>query len=137
MKKKLIIFLLSLLIPTVSFSQNIYPKILNDSLIVITPIQLKQTNLIFLEHSKYVKEFPILHSKIRLLDNMNKMWQSSDSIKSNTIKECRETIKNNYSQLESLSSQLATSDSDNKKLKKFAIGGFSISAGLLLLLFIK
>lgn len=65
------------------------------------------------------------------------MWQSSDSIKSNIIKECRETIKNNYSQLESLSSQLATRDSDNKKLKKFAIGGFSISAGLLLLLFIK
>lgn len=65
------------------------------------------------------------------------MWQTSDSIKSKTIKECRETIKDNYTQLESLSSQLATSDSNNKKLKKFAIGGFSISAGLLLLLFIK
>lgn len=58
MKKKLIIFLINLSIPIVCFSQNIYdyPKILNDSLIVITPKQLKQTNILFLERSKLLKE---------------------------------------------------------------------------------
>lgn len=36
-----------------SFSQTTWkPKMINDSLIVITSSQLKQTNLIFLEHKK-------------------------------------------------------------------------------------
>ena len=36
-----------------SFSQTTWkPKLVDDSLIVITPSQLKQTNLIFLEHEK-------------------------------------------------------------------------------------
>lgn len=66
MKKSLLILLISLLLPMLSFSKDTYPKIVADSLIVITPIQLKQTNLIFLEHAKLIKEFKLVSEKLRL-----------------------------------------------------------------------
>lgn len=47
-----------------TFSQNTYPKQINDSLVVITTEQLKQTNLIFLEHDKLSKENVLLQEKI-------------------------------------------------------------------------
>lgn len=66
------------------FSQDIYPKKLNDSLVVITADQLKQTNLIFLEHSKLSNENKLLYDKINLLDSLNSNYVKIDSI--NTIK---------------------------------------------------
>lgn len=34
-----------------SFSQDSYPKIINDSIVAITATQLKQTNLVFLKYN--------------------------------------------------------------------------------------
>ena len=43
----------------------------------MTPAQLKQTNLIFIEHNKYSKITPLLENKIKLL---NKNLELNDSI---------------------------------------------------------
>ena len=70
MRKILLILLISLFLPMLSFSQTTYPKIVQDSLIVITPQQLKQTNLIFTQHDKYKQLIPSYEYKIILKDSI-------------------------------------------------------------------
>lgn len=111
------LFLLNLLIPIASFSQNIYPKILNDSLVVITQQQLKQTNLIFIEHNKYSKITPLLENKIKLL---NKNLELNDSI---------------YNiQINVLEQKLNTK---NKQYNKLKFWGLGINLSLILFLILK
>lgn len=50
MKRILLLLLISLYSTILSFSQDSYPKVINDSIVAITAQQLKQTNLIFLKH---------------------------------------------------------------------------------------
>ena len=53
MKRIVLLLCISLLTVIVCSSQTTYPRILSDSTVLITSKQLKQTNLIFLEHQKY------------------------------------------------------------------------------------
>ena len=92
-------------------SQNIYPKIVNDSLIVITPQQLKTTNLIFLEHKKFKLEFPELNKQISSYEKIIKSYVKTDSIKDNQIdslmyyaKESNQFIQNQNIQINKLKS---------------------------------
>jgi hypothetical protein len=120
----------------VCISQNIskYPKILNDSLVVITPEQLKQTNLIFLEHSKLKETLPLVESKVVLLDSINRSLLKSDSIKSSIIDTCSTTIKNNIKTINDLNSTITDKTKKVKSLRNWTIGSFSLSFGLILLL---
>ena len=74
MKIRKLLLCLMILLPTYSFSQT-------TSTITITPEQLKTTNLIFLEHEKYTKEVPLLNKKIETLEEINKSWLHTDSIR--------------------------------------------------------
>lgn len=125
MKKYIIPFLVSLLTPIASFSQTTYPKTLNDSLIVITPIQLKQTNLIFLEHYKLKRQVPELEKKILYLNKINKSFETSDSIKSTIIKNDSIIISIDRQHIKDLNKQITKI---NKKKRNWIIGGFSLSA---------
>ena len=125
MKKYIIPFLVSLLTPIVSFSQTTYPKILNDSLIVITPLQLKQTNLIFVEHCKLKKQVPELENKILYLNKINKSFETSDSIKSTIIKNDSIIISIDRQHIKDLNKQITKIA---KKKRNWIIGGFSLSA---------
>lgn len=118
----------------VCFSQTTYPKILNDSLIVITPLQLKQTNLIFLEHNRLQLEKVQTDIQINAYNKLINNYEYSDSIKnnkisllSNTVEEYNNTIINQNKQLSKL----------HNKNKIFTICGVAICASLGLLLFIK
>lgn len=87
MKRSTILFIISLLTTIAISSQDIYPKKLNDSLVVITADQLKQTNLIFLEHSHLIQENDILSEKLDLQDELIFNYQQMDSInRTNLIK---------------------------------------------------
>ena len=66
-------------------SQNTFPKLTNDSLIVITPQQLKATNLIFLEHKKLKLEVPELSMQINSYESLIKSYEQSDSIQNAKI----------------------------------------------------
>ena len=128
MKKLIILFLVSLLIPTVSFSQTIYPKILNDSLIVITPIQLKQCNLIFIEHEKQKLLIPQLENKIISLNKINSILEKSDSLRNVQNQKDFITINNNLKTIDNLNEQIRITKSKKKRLRNWTIGGFSLSA---------
>ena len=70
MRRIAVLLLISLSIAICGFSQNTYPRALTDSTVEITNEQLKQTNLVFLEHHKLTLENKDLKSKINLLDSI-------------------------------------------------------------------
>ena len=62
-------------------SQNTYPKLINDSLVVITPQQLKATNLIFLEHKKFKLEIPELKKQLTSYESLINSYERTDSVR--------------------------------------------------------
>lgn len=81
MKRITILFLISLLTAISGFSEDIYPKKLNDTLVIITSTQLKQSNLIFLEKEKLSKENKELEEKIVLQNQIINNYIQVDSLR--------------------------------------------------------
>ena len=119
------------------FSQSTYPLILNDSLIVISPTQLKQTNLIFLEHKKLSLE----NSELKIQnENYGKLifnYQVSDSVKNEQISLLTNSLGEYNSIMEEQKVQIGKLQSSKKLYKGIAVGGVTISLGLLILLIVK
>ena len=107
--RKLLLCLMTLL-PTYSFSQT-------TSTITITPEQLKTTNLIFLEHEKYTKEVPLLNKKIETLEEINKSWLHTDSIRKINEKQYNAIIKKDSIKI----TQLQSSHKKYKVVTKISI----------------
>ena len=138
MKRIAILLLISLLQTTVIFSQNTsYPRQINDSIVEITAEQLKQTNLIFIEHKSLKFENKELNFQIEKYKDLVNNYNQQDSINRIKIQEL-----SNYSEF--ANKQLAIKDNEITKLKKvknnykvFTICGISVSALLGILLFCK
>jgi len=92
MKRSIILLVFSLLTAIASFTQTTYPKNLNDSLVVITAEQLKQTNLIFVEHDHLTKENVLLKNKIDLQDSLIYNYSQIDLIQKNNIIKLTEEV---------------------------------------------
>jgi len=92
MKRSIILLVLSLLTAIASFTQTTYPKNLNDSLVIITAEQLKQTNLIFVEHDHLTKENVLLKNKISLQDSLIYNYSQINLIQKNNIIKLNEEV---------------------------------------------
>ena len=110
MKIRKLLLCLMILLPTYSFSQT-------TSTITITPEQLKTTNLIFLEHEKYTKEVPLLNKKIETLEEINKSWLHTDSIRRINEKQYNTIIKKDSIKI----TQLQSSQKKYKVVTKISI----------------
>lgn len=110
MKIRKLLLCLMILLPTYSFSQT-------TSTITITPEQLKTTNLIFLEHEKYTKEVPLLNKKIETLEEINKSWLHTDSIRRVNEKQYNAIIKKDSIKI----TQLQSSHKKYKVVTKISI----------------
>ena len=110
MKIRKLLLCLMILLPTYSFSQT-------TSTITITPEQLKTTNLIFLEHEKYTKEVPLLNKKIETLEQINKSWLHTDSIRKINEKQYNAIIKKDSIKI----TQLQSSHKKYKVVTKISI----------------
>ena len=110
MKIRKLLLCLMILLPTYSFSQT-------TSTITITPEQLKTTNLIFLEHEKYTKEVPLLNKKIETLEEINKSWLHTDSIRRINEKQYDAIIKKDSIKI----TQLQSSHKKYKVVTKISI----------------
>ena len=121
--------------PTVCFSQNIYkyPKVINDSLVVITHNQLKATNLIFVEHAKLAVLYPIQERKIAVYKQLESEYKLNDSIKSKQIIEHQNTINENIKTINSLNSTISNKNKKIKRIRNWAIGSTIINIGLITL----
>lgn len=105
-----------------------YPKTIGDSLIVITPLQLKKTNLIFLEHRKFKLE----NKELRLQTDKYKQLYSNclvmDSINTSINSQLRTEL---LVRDEELQKQLKIVSRQKKQIKGLAIGGITVSVALL------
>lgn len=121
--KKLSILLLVMMLPMTTFS---LPTTLNgiekDSIVFLTPLQLKETNLIFVEHHKLLIENKLLYEQLNNYKEDNKFLLKSDSLRQSQI-----IIYKNIN--DSLNSSLKKK---KKELFLWQVGGILIVLGLLL-----
>ena len=99
--KRLLTILFGIILMTTTISSQPISK---DTVVVITPIQLKTANLIFAEHEMLLKKVPLLESKITNLETINSNWSQVDSLRSNQVTMYKEA--------------LAVKDKDLKRLNK-------------------
>ena len=126
--KRLLVTLLTILLATTtSSSSTISSGIEKDSIVSITPAQLKETNLIFAEHHKLLIENQLLSEQLNNYKEDNKLLIKADSVRQAQIK-VYEDLK------ESLTKDL---NKKNKTLLFWKIGGITISSSLLLFLLTK
>ena len=125
LKKSLITFLIFLSIPVWCSSQSIFQNTKGDTLIAITPSELKTANLIFVEHKYLSKENVLLQDKIEQLELLNSNLVSVSNLKDQKISEFDKKIKSQLIVEENLNKQIT-------KLKKgrkfdFCIGGILVA----------
>lgn len=108
-----------------------------DSLIVITPLQLKKTNLIFLEHSKLLQQVPLLKSQIQNLEKINSNFERVDSVRQTQLNRCLTQLQTDSELILDLSNSLTREEKKAQKWRNWAVGGISVSVGLALILLIK
>lgn len=96
MRKLGILLLINLLIPIAvssqTISKNTYPKILGDSIVLITPEQLKETNIIFNEHNLLKTKVPLLERKIQVLTEINDNHSKIDSLRVQEINQYKANV---------------------------------------------
>lgn len=117
--------------------QTTYPKLTSDSLIVITPQQLKATNLIFLEHKKLKLEVPELNKQIVSYESLINSYAKSDSLKNSQIDELTNYMEVSEQVRENQLREINKLKSKNQLYKGLSIGGVTVSVMLLITLLIK
>lgn len=80
MKRIVLLLCINLLTATVCSSQTIYPQIASDSTVIISHKQLKQTNLIFLEHKKFKEVNKELNNQIINYKKLVNNYELQDSL---------------------------------------------------------
>lgn len=118
-------------------SQNMYPKLIDDSLVVITPQQLKASNLIFLEHKKLKLERFELNKQLTSYELLTANYAKTDSIRLQQLARAELQMQMYDEAISKQREQIAKMNKKNKRLTTLSIGGFAISVGLLLALLIK
>lgn len=118
-------------------SQNMYPKLVDDSLVVITPQQLKASNLIFLEHKKLKLERFELNKQLTSYELLTANYAKTDSIRLQQLARAKLQMQMYDEAISKQREQIAKMNKKNKRLTTLSIGGFAISVGLLLALLIK
>ena len=80
-------------------SQTTYPRILSDSTVIISHKQLKQTNLIFLEHQKYKLINNELDSQIINYKKLVNNYELQDSVYNAKISYLNDELNTNSNKI--------------------------------------
>ena len=84
-----------------------------DSSLIMTPQQLRTTNLIFLEHEKLKKELPILKNQIKTYQLLDSIYHRQDSIQNKHVEELSNLVESQDKKIKKL-----------KKNQKLTLGSF-------------
>lgn len=125
MRLSIIALLMSLLMPMSSFSENISKnKKVEDSLIWITPTQLKQINLIFVEHKKLLTRDSLLSQQVLNLEQVYINYNKIDSLRQEQLQIAQKKIEADSIQMINMNKKIEKS---KKKIKRrnYAICGLS------------
>lgn len=100
---------------------------------MLTPLQLKKTNLIFVEHSHLKQENTLLKEVIVLKDSTINVMVKSENLRLNQLSDLKITSTEQQTKIEQLNASLEKKTKQYKKAKEWAIGGCTLSLGLILL----
>lgn len=118
-------------------SQNTYPKLVNDSLVVIAPQQLKATNLIFLEHKKFKLEIPELKKQLTSYESLINSYERTDSVRNAQINRLMLHAQASEQVIQSQLKEINKLESKKKLYKGLTVGGVTVSVVLLITLLLK
>lgn len=118
-------------------SQNIYPKLVNDSLIVITPKQLKSTNLIFLEHKKLKLEKVELIKQVDSYALLTANLAKADSLRKLQLERANMHIKLQDIAIQTQQEQLRKITKKNKRLTTLSTSLGVVTIGVIMALLFK
>lgn len=118
-------------------SQNIYPKLVNDSLIVITPKQLKSTNLIFLEHKKLKLEKVELIKQVDSYALLTANLAKADSLRKLQLERANMYIKLQDTAIQTQQEQLRKITKKNKRLTTLSTSLGVVTVGVIMALLFK
>lgn len=109
----------------------------NDSLVVITPQQLKATNLIFLEHKKFKLEIPELKKQITSYESLISSYERNDSVKNAQINRLMLHAQASEQVMQNQLREINKLESKKKLYKGLTVGGVTVSVVLLITLLLK
>lgn len=118
-------------------SQNMYPKLTNDSLVVITPQQLKAANLIFLEHKKLKLERFELTKQLASYELLIANYAKTDSLRVQQLDRANLQVQMCNEAISKQQEQFTKINKKNRRLTTLSIGGLSVSVVLLVILLAK
>lgn len=108
---------------TWSFSQTIStPCIIKDSLVLISLPQLKQTNLIFLEHRKFKTINELLNEQLKNFYVLNKEQERIDSLQKKQLITFSQVVQTQNVEIEDLKETI-NKQKKRSKVKNYIIGG--------------
>lgn len=96
---------------------------MKDTVVVITPTQLKTANLIFAEHEHLISKVPLLETKISNLETINLNLVKIDSLRYTQISLYEETIIAKNLQIQKMENQA--------KFKKWLLGSSVLTSIIL------
>ncbi len=105
-----------------------------DSTVSVTALELKETNLIFIEHNKFRIENDLLNKQCVNYQNIINNQQQTDSIKTIQLNSYKNKVNSLTLDNNNLNKKINHS---NKILTIWKVGGFTIFATLLTLLLLK
>lgn len=103
--KRLLTILFGIILMTTTISSQPTSK---DTVVTITPIQLKTANLIFAEHKLLSEKVPLLESKIANLEEVNVNLNKIDSLRSSQVTMYKDALEVERKNLTSLKKSLKT-----------------------------
>lgn len=101
---------------------------------VITPQQLKETNLIFIEHKKLLKSDSLLNCQLVNFKKSNQILIRTDSIRLKQLEDYEHLTNSYYNEITDLNHQI---DKKNREILIWQIGGISVTIGLVIWLLVK
>lgn len=118
--KRLLTILFGITLVTITAFSQVISK---DTVVTITPTQLKTTNLIFAEHQKLSKQVPLLQAKITNLTTINSNLVKVDSLRLNQVNMYKQTLEGQNANIKQLKRSLKTT--------KYIAGGSVLTTILL------
>lgn len=118
-------------------SQSTYPKLVNDSLVVITPQQLKATNLVFLEHKKLKLENVELRSQVSSYELTTANYLRLDSLQRQQLARANTQIKLYDQAMQAQNEQLDKITKKKNRLVKLSTGLGILTTVLAIVLVVK
>lgn len=134
MKKFVILFFLILSMTTTCFSQSISSGIEKDSIVLITPDQLKEANLIFIEHQKLLRENDLLFKQISNYKLDNELLLKTDSLRTLQLENYEGLTESYNLKIEQLNKEIKRK---NNTLLVWRVGSVAVGVGLLVWLLLK